>query len=300
MGVEESKEKIIKPSFKKKPEDVEAREGRLVRFDCVVAGNPRPELSWFHNGLQIFDSSRCKILVNESGVHSLLFMQVTQRDSGTVSCVARNKGGEASFSVQLKVLERETIERPRFIERLPATLTVKAGAEISLSITAEGVPCPMLSWQKDGVVLTEGQGCRINTNGGQTQIIIDAASGNSAGWYQCTAVNVGGTATTRGKITVDGGVVTATQQRRQTEQMEELEERSTIAYSDERMRAIELLEKRSRRTAAEPQIVESEFTEARLKALEALENRHAKRMQLQQQQQQKIAQVSEGFTSEAA
>merc|ERR1719259_435106 len=131
VDVEESKEKIIKPSFKKKPEDTEAREGRLVRFDCVVAGNPRPELSWFHNGLQIFDSSRCKILVNESGVHSLLFMQVTQRDSGTVSCVARNKGGEASFSVQLKVLERETIERPRFIERLPATLTVKAGAEIS-------------------------------------------------------------------------------------------------------------------------------------------------------------------------
>ena len=38
VDVEESKEKIIKPSFKKKPEDVEAREGRLVRFDCVVAG----------------------------------------------------------------------------------------------------------------------------------------------------------------------------------------------------------------------------------------------------------------------
>ena len=71
----------------------------------------------------------------------------------------------------------------------------------------------MLSWQKDGVVLSDGQGCRITTNGGQTQLTIDAADGNSAGWYQCTAVNVGGTAATRGKITVDGGVVTATQQR---------------------------------------------------------------------------------------
>ncbi len=38
VDVEESKEKIIKPSFKKKPDDLEAREGRLVRFDCVVAG----------------------------------------------------------------------------------------------------------------------------------------------------------------------------------------------------------------------------------------------------------------------
>merc|ERR1712142_580370 len=245
VDVEESKEKIIKHSFKKKPEDVEAREGRLVRFDCVVAGNPRPELSWFHNGLQIFDSSRCKILVNESGVHSLLFMQVSQRDTGTVSCIARNKGGEATFSVQLTVLERETIERPRFIDGLPGTATVKAGAQIVLTATAEGVPTPMLSWQKDGVVLSDGQGCRITTNGGQTQLTIDAADGNSAGWYQCTAVNVGGTAATRGKITVDGGVITATQQRRQAEQMEELEERS------ERLDAIDALEAKRRKVEAE-------------------------------------------------
>merc|ERR1712142_975574 len=247
IDVEESKEKIIKPSFKKKPDDLEAREGRLVRFDCVVAGNPRPELSWFHNGYQIFDSSRCKILVNETGIHSLLFMQVSQHDTGTVSCIARNKGGEASFSVQLTVLERETIERPRFIERLPATLTVKAGSEFRLSTTAEGVPTPMLSWQKDGVVLSDGQmGCRISTNGGQTQLVVDASTGNHAGWYQCQAVNVGGTAATRGKIQVDGGVVTSdAQQRRQAERYEEVEERS------ERLGAIDALEAKRAKIEAE-------------------------------------------------
>jgi hypothetical protein len=226
VDVEESKEKVIVPSFKKKPDNQEAREGKLVRFDCVVAGNPRPELSWFHNGLQIFDSSRCKILVNESGIHSLLFMQVSQRDTGTVSCIARNKGGEATFSVQLTVLERETIERPRFIERLPGNVLVKAGAEILLSATADGVPTPMLSWQKDGAVLSDGQGCRINTNGGHTQLIVDAAAGNSSGWYQCTAVNVGGTAATRGKVFVEGGEVTQeTTQRQQTERMDDGDER---------------------------------------------------------------------------
>merc|ERR1712168_159185 len=274
VDVEESKEKIIKPSFKKKPDDVEAREGRLVRFDCVVAGNPRPELSWFHNGLQIFDSSRCKILVNESGIHSLLFMQVSQHDTGTVSCFARNKGGEASFSVQLTVLERETIERPRFIERLPATLTIKAGSEILLSTTAEGVPTPMLSWQKDGVALSDGQGCRINTNGGHTQLIVEAASESSSGWYQCTAVNVGGTAATRGKVLIDGGETSAAAvQRRQAERFEEVEERSTIAFSDERMRQLEQLEKRSQKSSIpQTQVVESE----RLDAIDALEAKRRK------------------------
>merc|ERR1712142_264644 len=271
VDVEESKEKIIKPSFKKKPDDLEAREGRLVRFDCVVAGNPRPELSWFHNGYQIFDSSRCKILVNETGIHSLLFMQVSQHDTGTVSCIARNKGGEASFSVQLTVLERETIERPRFIERLPATLTIKAGSEILLSTTAEGVPTPMLSWQKDGVALSDGQGCRINTNGGHTQLIVEAASESSSGWYQCTAVNVGGTAATRGKVLIDGGETSAAAvQRRQAERFEEVEERS------ERLDAIDALEAKRRKVEAE-QLRYKDFDDgsdsSRLSAIQLLELR---------------------------
>merc|ERR1711990_659557 len=294
VDVEESKEKIIKPSFKKKPDDLEAREGRLVRFDCVVAGNPRPELSWFHNGYQIFDSSRCKILVNETGIHSLLFMQVSQHDTGTVSCIARNKGGEASFSVQLTVLERETIERPRFIERLPATLTIKAGSEILLSTTAEGVPTPMLSWQKDGVALSDGQGCRINTNGGHTQLIVEAASESSSGWYQCTAVNVGGTAAIRGKVLIDGGETSAAAaQRRQAERFEEVEERSTIAFSDERMRQLEQLEKRSQKSSIpQTQVVESEFSSERMKALEALETRHEKRVRHHEQQKIQTTKVS--------
>merc|ERR1739838_430901 len=271
VDVEESKEKILKPSFKKKPDDLEAREGRLVRFDCVVAGNPRPELSWFHNGYQIFDSSRCKILVNETGIHSLLFMQVSQHDTGTVSCIARNKGGEASFSVQLTVLERETIERPRFIERLPATLTVKAGSEILLSTTAEGVPTPMLSWQKDGVALSDGQGCRINTNGGHTQLIVEAADGSSSGWYQCTAVNVGGTAATRGKVLIDGGETSAAAvQRRQAERFEEVEERS------ERLDAIDAIEAKRRRVEAEQsryKDFDDSFDSSRLSAIQLLEPR---------------------------
>ena len=79
----------------------------------------------------------------------------------------------------------------------------------SIICFAEGVPTPMLSWQKDGVALSDGQGCRINTNGGHTQLIVEAADGSSSGWYQCTAVNVGGTAATRGKVLIDGGETSA-------------------------------------------------------------------------------------------
>jgi hypothetical protein len=42
--------------------------------------------------------------VNEEGVHSLLLTPALFPDAGTYSCVARNKVGEASFSVNLKVV----------------------------------------------------------------------------------------------------------------------------------------------------------------------------------------------------
>ena len=42
--------------------------------------------------------------MNEEGVHSLLIDPASFPDSGTYSCVARNKVGEASFSVELKVV----------------------------------------------------------------------------------------------------------------------------------------------------------------------------------------------------
>lgn len=42
--------------------------------------------------------------MNEEGVHSLLIDPASFPDSGTYSCFARNKVGEASFSVELKVV----------------------------------------------------------------------------------------------------------------------------------------------------------------------------------------------------
>merc|ERR1712002_131278 len=116
---------------------------------------------------------------------------------------------------------------------------------------------------------SDGQGCRINTNGGHTQLIVEAASESSSGRYQCTAVNVGGTAATRGKVLIDGVETSAASvQRRQAERFEEVEERSTIAFSDERMRQLEQLEKRSQKSSIpQTQVVESE----RLDAIDALE-----------------------------
>merc|ERR1739838_951024 len=102
-------------------------------------------------------------------------------------------------------------------------------------------------------------------------LIVEAADGSSSGWYQCTAVNVGGTAATRGKVLIDGGETSAAAvQRRQAERFEEVEERS------ERLDAIDAIEAKRRRVEAEQsryKDFDDSFDSSRLSAIQLPELR---------------------------
>lgn len=43
------------------------------------------------------------MLVRENGVHSLIIEPVTARDAGIYTCIASNRAGENSFSLELTV-----------------------------------------------------------------------------------------------------------------------------------------------------------------------------------------------------
>ena len=45
-----------------------------------------------------------QIVINEDGVNSLLLVAASRHDSGTYTCVAKNRGGEDTFTVNVTVL----------------------------------------------------------------------------------------------------------------------------------------------------------------------------------------------------
>lgn len=153
--VVESSGKALAPAFVRVPSDGEVSQGKMIRFDCRVTGRPYPDVTWYLNGLQILDDSTHKILVNESGNHALMITNAQLSDIGVIQCVARNKGGEASFQCRLSVIEKEQVVAPKFVERF-STANVKEGEPVSLSVRAVGTPVPKLTWQKDGVPVTSG------------------------------------------------------------------------------------------------------------------------------------------------
>jgi hypothetical protein len=94
-----------KPYFIKIPVDQEVPEGQPVRLDYIPAGRPEPSLTWYRNGIPLRpDDADHRDVVNEGGVHSLLIRNPQLGPMVEYTCVAKNKFGEAPFTVHLSVV----------------------------------------------------------------------------------------------------------------------------------------------------------------------------------------------------
>lgn len=194
--------KALAPTFVRTFQDRETSEGKMSRFDCRVTGRPYPEVLWYINGEQVRDDATHKILVNESGNHSLMIINVSRRDAGVVSCVARNKSGEVACQARLAVLEKEVVVAPKFVERF-TTVSVHEGEPVQLNARAVGTPTPRITWQKDGAPIVASPDTRVAIEGGATTLDILRAKASDSGWYQCTAQNVAGSTATRARLYVE-------------------------------------------------------------------------------------------------
>ena len=57
----------IAPTFEKKPSIKQEDDGRVLYFECIIKADPKPEVSWYHNGSLIIQKGR----FNVSSTHSL-------------------------------------------------------------------------------------------------------------------------------------------------------------------------------------------------------------------------------------
>ena len=103
------------------------------------------------------------------------------------------------------LVARQVQTAPHFVERLSAK-TAAEGDPVALSAEVVGVPAPTVLWSKDGQQLAPPGGdekpYRVVMDGGRVTLRFDRVALTDAGWYQCTAMNSAGTATSRAKLTV--------------------------------------------------------------------------------------------------
>ncbi|XP_041283212.1 myopalladin [Onychostruthus taczanowskii] len=186
-------ERFFRPYFLQAPGDMVAHEGRLCRFDCKVSGLPTPDLTWLLNGKAVLPDGRHKMLVRETGVHSLLIDPLSLSDAGTYTCLATNKTGQNSFSLELTVVAKEVKRAPMFLEKLQ-NCGVPEGYPVRLECRVVGMPPPIFYWKKDNETIPsnrERMSMHQDTTG-YVCLLIQPAKKADAGWYTLSAKNEAG------------------------------------------------------------------------------------------------------------
>merc|ERR1719220_3450147 len=98
------------PEFLSPLEDLVLAENSLAHFETRLTpiNDPSMKVEWFHNGKNISAGSRIKT-INDFGFVILEVANVMSRDSGSYTCKATNKIGEASISCNVQVKSKQDI-----------------------------------------------------------------------------------------------------------------------------------------------------------------------------------------------
>uniref|UniRef100_UPI0037E88687 myopalladin isoform X1 n=1 Tax=Semicossyphus pulcher TaxID=241346 RepID=UPI0037E88687 len=190
---EPTQARFFQPHFLQAPGDMLAHEGRLCRLDCKVSGLPNPELMWLVNGRPIYPDLYHKMLVQENGIHSLVIDPLTQNDTGTYTCIASNKAGQSSFSLELKVVEKEMKHPPHFVEKLQ-NMGIPDGTPVRFECRVVGMPPPVIFWKKDNDTISKTKDRISMTEDatGYVCLLIQPTTKDDAGWYTVSAKNEAG------------------------------------------------------------------------------------------------------------
>ncbi|XP_048454449.1 matrix-remodeling-associated protein 5 [Rhincodon typus] len=164
--------------------------GERMRLDCIVGGNPQPELSWIlPNGMVLNrpqNVGRFSVLQNGS----LIVHDASVYDRGTYSCKAMSDLGLSFMSVSVIV-----IAYPPRITNGPSPVTyARHGISVQLNCMAMGIPKAEINWElPDKTRVTVMNQARLIGNkylDPQGLLILQNPSNRDTGFYKCTAKNL--------------------------------------------------------------------------------------------------------------
>uniref|UniRef100_A0A8C1LEB7 Hemicentin 2 n=1 Tax=Cyprinus carpio TaxID=7962 RepID=A0A8C1LEB7_CYPCA len=156
--------------------------GQPVSLECSADGQPKPEVTWHRERRPVVEGTHLRLFSNGT-----LHITATQRsDAGIYTCSARNNAGRASHDI------RVILQTPPQISVGQSEVSVIQGFQALLPCTAQGLPEPRVSWEKQGVPVPTLPGKFTLLRSGE--LIIERAESGDAGLFTCVATNTAGTA----------------------------------------------------------------------------------------------------------
>lgn len=198
----------IKPSIQVPLTDVTVLESNRVRLDCVIVGQPEPEVIWYHNDRPVKESSDFQLLFQGDRC-SLIIHEAFTEDAGEYKVVALNSAGEASSSCVLTVtpvVSSQPADKPptdvqpvfgtppKFTKLLSDVLAAEED-KVVFEALVSGEPRPEVNWLLNNQIITSNERIRItHDTDGLVRLEIDKVLPEDKGVYTVKASNSSGEA----------------------------------------------------------------------------------------------------------
>ncbi|XP_024850108.1 myosin light chain kinase, smooth muscle isoform X1 [Bos taurus] len=195
----ESQRDTMFPKFENKPQSQEVSEDEPVEFRCEVSGIPKPEVTWFLDGVPVRSQEGSIEVYEAGGTHYLCLWRARARDSGSYSCTATNVRGQASCRWTLLVKKPAVMEvAPSFSSALK-DCTVVEGQDFVLRCSVQGTPLPRITWLLNGQPI---QYAHSTCEAGVAELHIQDTLPEDDGTYTCLAENTVGQVSCSARVTV--------------------------------------------------------------------------------------------------
>uniref|UniRef100_A0A8B9X472 Myosin light chain kinase, smooth muscle n=1 Tax=Bos mutus grunniens TaxID=30521 RepID=A0A8B9X472_BOSMU len=195
----ESQRDTTFPKFENKPQSQEVSEDEPVEFRCEVSGIPKPEVTWFLDGVPVRSQEGSIEVYEAGGTHYLCLWRARARDSGSYSCTATNVRGQVSCRWTLLVKKPAVMEvAPSFSSALK-DCTVVEGQDFVLRCSVQGTPLPRITWLLNGQPI---QYAHSTCEAGVAELHIQDTLPEDDGTYTCLAENTVGQVSCSARVTV--------------------------------------------------------------------------------------------------
>lgn len=194
---------LMKPFVQLPLKDVCVFEGKPIRLDCIIVGQPEPEVIWYHENVPVKESEDVQLLF-QGDLCSLIIKEVFMEDIGEYKVIAINVAGEASskctltatpLKTELPVISdvKQLIDEqvaPKF-DKLLTDIYAVEGEKIEMECSVIGQPKPSVKWYLNNKEIMQNERIQssFNETDGLCKLTIHSVSNTDRGVYMVKAKN---------------------------------------------------------------------------------------------------------------
>lgn len=207
--VKPSVPETIAPSIQLPLKDTSVFEGKPIRLDCVIVGQPEPEVIWLQNNKPVKESKDIIELIFQGDRCTLYIHEAFLEDAGEYKVVAINTAGEATSECCVTVTplniaepairpqtERLVLsEMPPKFEKLLVDILANEGESIELECCLANGTLPEIQWYLNNKEITYNDRIQsVAKDDGTLKLIIRNVLPDDKGVYTVKATNSTGVA----------------------------------------------------------------------------------------------------------